>query len=227
MRSPEEREQRRLKAYDFRARYRASEKPLIVGKRCSICKQLKAGVGFYGCSSTPDGLVPACKLCMKVSRRRPEVVAANRRRCAAYKKTEAGRAADHRGHAKYRKTAKGKLTAAAGAARFRASGGHDAMLLRWQSRPEVKAKLRESCRRYQATKRAVTVEVVSPSAVWERDGGLCWMCCEPVTLLKMQIDHVVPISRGGEHSYANCKTSCRRCNLHKGSKLPSELGLKP
>lgn len=38
------------------------------------------------------------------------------------------------------------------------------------------------------------------------------------------IDHVVPKSRGGPHSWLNCVASCARCNHRKADRLLSELG---
>jgi 5-methylcytosine-specific restriction endonuclease McrA len=38
------------------------------------------------------------------------------------------------------------------------------------------------------------------------------------------IDHVVPRSRGGGHSWQNCVASCAKCNHRKADKLLSELG---
>ena len=38
------------------------------------------------------------------------------------------------------------------------------------------------------------------------------------------IDHVVPRSRGGPHTWQNCVASCARCNHKKADKLLSELG---
>lgn len=34
-----------------------------------------------------------------------------------------------------------------------------------------------------------------------------------------QIDHVVPISKNGEHAYWNVVPACKRCNLKKGNRL--------
>jgi hypothetical protein len=36
----------------------------------------------------------------------------------------------------------------------------------------------------------------------------------------------VPISRGGDNRWTNVVTACSRCNLRKGSRLPSECGLR-
>lgn len=38
------------------------------------------------------------------------------------------------------------------------------------------------------------------------------------------IDHVVPRSRGGAHSWQNCVASCAKCNHKKADRLLSELG---
>jgi 5-methylcytosine-specific restriction endonuclease McrA len=38
------------------------------------------------------------------------------------------------------------------------------------------------------------------------------------------IDHVVPRSRGGPHTWTNCVASCAKCNHHKADRLLSELG---
>lgn len=38
------------------------------------------------------------------------------------------------------------------------------------------------------------------------------------------IDHVVPRSRGGAHSWENCVACCAKCNHRKADKLLSELG---
>ncbi|TWH18394.1 5-methylcytosine-specific restriction endonuclease McrA [Prauserella rugosa] len=38
------------------------------------------------------------------------------------------------------------------------------------------------------------------------------------------IDHVLPRSRGGEHSWENCVACCAKCNHRKADKLLSEIG---
>lgn len=38
------------------------------------------------------------------------------------------------------------------------------------------------------------------------------------------IDHVVPRSRGGAHSWQNCVASCAKCNHRKADRMLSELG---
>lgn len=62
---------------------------------------------------------------------------------------------------------------------------------------------------------------VSRRAVFGRDGHRCQYCGGPAE----NIDHVTPRSRGGLHTWENVVACCRRCNVHKGDRLPNEVGL--
>ena len=62
---------------------------------------------------------------------------------------------------------------------------------------------------------------VSRRAVFGRDSHRCQYCGGPAE----NIDHVVPRSRGGLHTWDNVVACCRRCNVHKGDRLPAEVGL--
>ena len=57
-------------------------------------------------------------------------------------------------------------------------------------------------------------------AVFARDGGRCAYCGAPATSL----DHVVPRSRGGEHSWTNVVSACGRCNHVKADRAVADLG---
>ncbi len=57
-------------------------------------------------------------------------------------------------------------------------------------------------------------------AVFARDGGRCVYCGAPATSL----DHVVPKSRGGPHSWDNVVSACARCNHIKADRGIAELG---
>lgn len=78
---------------------------------------------------------------------------------------------------------------------------------------------------YRARKRTARVESVSPRLVYERDDWTCWICCEPIdsTLSGSDrwgptMDHVMPLSLGGDHSYANIRSAHRHCNTTKGAR---------
>jgi 5-methylcytosine-specific restriction endonuclease McrA len=62
--------------------------------------------------------------------------------------------------------------------------------------------------------------------IWERDGGVCQYTGRKLRPHEGNIDHVVPLSRGGPTSWDNCVLADRRINSRKGAKLPQEAGLK-
>jgi 5-methylcytosine-specific restriction endonuclease McrA len=63
-------------------------------------------------------------------------------------------------------------------------------------------------------------------AIWERDGGVCQYTGRKLKPNEGNIDHIVPISRGGASTWENCVLVDRKINSRKGSKLPEEAGLK-
>lgn len=59
------------------------------------------------------------------------------------------------------------------------------------------------------------VEAIDRLSIWERDGGLCGLCAEPVLFASMHLDHIKPLSKGGDHTAANTQPSHPRCNSRK------------
>lgn len=90
---------------------------------------------------------------------------------------------------------------------------------------------KEKARR--ARKRAVRYEVVDVFKVFERDGYRCQLCGKKT--LKGQrgtahprapeLDHIVPLSDNGEHTYRNTQTACRSCNRAKSDGPGGQLRL--
>jgi 5-methylcytosine-specific restriction endonuclease McrA len=58
------------------------------------------------------------------------------------------------------------------------------------------------------------------AALMHRDRFCCAYCGGRADT----VDHVVPRSRGGDHSWENCVACCSTCNHRKGDKLLIELG---
>lgn len=72
------------------------------------------------------------------------------------------------------------------------------------------------------------VENVDVEALWREARGLCGICAEPIDPsiewpdpMSLTLDHIVPLSRGGEHSYENAQPAHAACNSRKGSALPA------
>lgn len=50
----------------------------------------------------------------------------------------------------------------------------------------------------------------------------CYYCERPTPRAELNIDHVIPLARGGLHTCENMAASCSACNFSKNSRLPSE-----
>jgi hypothetical protein len=52
-----------------------------------------------------------------------------------------------------------------------------------------------------------------------RAGHRCEYCHAPEAVfnLPLEVEHIVPVARGGEDSIANWALACRSCNLHKSA----------
>ena len=62
---------------------------------------------------------------------------------------------------------------------------------------------------------------LSRRAVFVRDGHSCQYCGNRAETM----DHVVPRSRGGTHTWENVVAACRLCNARKRDRLPGETGM--
>jgi 5-methylcytosine-specific restriction endonuclease McrA len=59
-------------------------------------------------------------------------------------------------------------------------------------------------------------------AVFARDGWSCQYCGAAAE----NLDHVVPRSKGGTHTWDNVVAACRRCNSRKENRLIEDVGLR-
>ena len=59
--------------------------------------------------------------------------------------------------------------------------------------------------------------------LFRRDRYCCGYCGGVFPRAELSRDHILARSRGGEDSWMNCVTSCKRCNNEKDSKLVSEF----
>jgi hypothetical protein len=69
-----------------------------------------------------------------------------------------------------------------------------------------------------------STERISRQVVFERDGWTCQLCGDAVDSRLSgrdedgpTLDHIFPLSKGGEHTYANVQLAHKRCNTAKGS----------
>lgn len=91
--------------------------------------------------------------------------------------------------------------------------------------PHGKARRREDKARRRAAERGVRADRIDPFKVFERDGWRCYLCgCHTPRELRgtyepnaPELEHVLPLAMGGEHTWANVRCACRKCNLAKGA----------
>jgi 5-methylcytosine-specific restriction endonuclease McrA len=84
--------------------------------------------------------------------------------------------------------------------------------------------------RRRAKKHGCAVAYVNKTKVFERDGWLCQLCgcATPKDSrgkglpISPELDHAIPLSRGGAHSYENTQCLCRACNHWKHDRTMEE-----
>ena len=57
---------------------------------------------------------------------------------------------------------------------------------------------------------------VKRKVIYERDGNKCLKCG---SVENLTIDHIMPLSKGGNNSNNNLQTLCAECNMSKGIKF--------
>jgi hypothetical protein len=62
--------------------------------------------------------------------------------------------------------------------------------------------------------------------IYLRDRNRCQYCGRHFSTRDLNLDHVVPLSRGGRSSWDNIVCCCLDCNSQKGNLLPTEAGLR-
>lgn len=81
--------------------------------------------------------------------------------------------------------------------------------------------------------RIVKIENVNAVKVFERDGWRCQRCHKKLNPANKgttkdtapELDHIIPLAAGGEHSHRNTQCLCRKCNGEKGSNIEGQIRL--
>lgn len=112
----------------------------------------------------------------------------------------------------------------------------NAMTLRWRAQNPDKVRegsVRQRLRRIEATQFCEHLACLALGPVriaWSVNVHRCYMCDTPVRLHarrtdsdRCEMDHVIPIARGGLHCAENLRPACSPCNRRKSFKLLSEM----
>ncbi len=62
--------------------------------------------------------------------------------------------------------------------------------------------------------------------LFRRDRQTCQYCGAKPGGDGLTIDHVIPLSRGGETTWENCVSACHHCNGRKGNRTPREADIR-
>lgn len=74
-----------------------------------------------------------------------------------------------------------------------------------------------------AKMRKVPFEKIDRKLVYLKDDGICGICGNPLEMSDLTLDHIIPISKGGGHVYANVHSAHRICNIRRGTRPPDFL----
>lgn len=98
-----------------------------------------------------------------------------------------------------------------------------------------------ACRRSSANRKSTAIrrarqaslprEYFDPVEIFRRDEWKCYLCGRKTRAdlrgaydeLSPELDHIVPISKGGPHTRKNTACSCHHCNSRKGDKMLAEF----
>ena len=190
---------------------------VVTERYCPACRCTKPTTAFSKNKNTQDGLMRYCKECDGIK------ASAFRATHQDYlKQTQAKYRAEHNDEIR----AGQKRCYEAKRAQYIARN-----VARQQRNPEAARqrrnawkrrnpnKVRELRMRYNARKVAATAETVDYEMIWSRDQGICHICHLPVERSELHYDHIIPLSKGGEHTTDNIAVSHSWCNLRKGAKI--------
>lgn len=196
---------------------------LSVLKRCSKCGETKPVTEFTKDGRRKDGYQGKCRDCSRAYW--DEWRSNNSGKNAAYTADWRARNPDlvKAKYAKYRAENRERCNAATRKWRTENKDRMKTLNAKWHS--ENRDRVRSKVQRRRAIRKGRTeiiAEVIEPQKVFQRDGWRCGRCGKKVNKrLKYpdpksaSLDHIVPLSAGGDHTYVNVQLAHLRCNLEK------------
>jgi hypothetical protein len=172
---------------------------------CRKCGASKPITKFTKHTRSPTGFIQPCRACTSASAKtwahsHPHSIKATKRK---YLSNERNRAKHNAGTQKWHANNPKKVAAS----------------LQKYARNN-KAKIAAKIAKRQARIRNAPIrETVSLDVLWKRDKGTCQLCFTKIRRkTERSMDHIIPVSEGGEHSYRNTVLAHRSCNSRKGNR---------
>jgi 5-methylcytosine-specific restriction endonuclease McrA len=213
-------------------------------KKCSMCKETKPVTEFFKDKRARGGLYSCCKSCHRKKTKRyyeenrAKVLERSRRyqqehpekRKEARYKWEAknpGNLAERKKRYRKRHARKLKAEWAAYYEENRERILAQKAEYREENREAIYArrdweKHEEGLRRRRAKKLEAYVAAVVSDEIVKRDQGICGICSKPI-MGKLELDHVIPLARGGTHEPDNVQLAHSSCNRKKHARVDFTL----
>jgi len=210
----------------------------IVEKVCSECGETKLASQFYDNPGVQSGIYAACKVCIDARNDAWEKANPEKRKAINNRSGKKTRQDPEKRAVIYAKTRRWQI---AHPEAVKLHGARDREKAR--SNPARLAKMRQktiqwfldrpgyrraaSQRRRALLKGAIiTDRYIDIALLYERDHGICTLCNYAVDATITwpdkripSIDHYLPLTRGGDHSYLNTKLVHHYCNTLKNNRL--------
>lgn len=206
-------------------------------KKCSCCKVIKPLVEFCKNKREKDGLNITCKLCVKVRGQKYREANGESIRKAAAKYRGENRERCIQRVIECRKKKPEKYNKLAKLYRDKNKEKTKEAVKKWRNahptyRSAYQKKnatlINRKNQRYQASLRGAgelskkTIQMLYEDNIKHFGILTCYLCLKPIPFGKNNLDHKLPLSRGGTNKYDNLGIACQSCNLQKHTKTVEE-----
>lgn len=203
----------------------------VATKVCRKCQTGKPLTEFGKKSSSSDGLNARCRPCVKVDKAESWSRNGESNRAKLKARYQANREAHIAAVAAWKKANPDKVSQYGRTYRERNPERDLQDTRRWiANNPERAAEnFRRNAMKRRARKKGVEVGKIDLDALWERQGGHCGLCGDPINRelrypnpLSKSVDHIVPLAKGGAHEQGNLQWAHLVCNNRKGARAPHD-----
>ena len=73
------------------------------------------------------------------------------------------------------------------------------------------------------TSKRIPIDPMIRKYIYKQADGKCALCGKPVKYDDFTVDHIVPLSMGGENDIDNFQCTCKACNQFKSNILPEDF----
>lgn len=189
-----------------------SNTPATFEKLCLKCNAVKPAEAFHRAKNRKDGRYPYCAVCARADLKKYQSGPEWKEHKRQYDKARCDAMRD-------------KINADSMARYYADPSKRLAHAKAWVERnPERRRAISKS---YKARRRTVEREGISGPELlaWTQAQKKKCYWCGVDCRAKFEVDHYVPLSRGGKHEASNLVIACKPCNQNKSAKDPLEFAL--